>query len=204
MREGAFWAAILRGWFGSKQLEGGFSPLMWKGRHYWDDDDAAAALPSPLPLSISPSLLWSDLTDWHWEEWGKGRGWLGWGTASDISPCRCNFILEQIFNENIVINSNIKWFVSHPFCQSKSVFWSTKCINACMGIWHSLMRRLPSLPRLGDFLDDNEPIVDRSVIQPNWLCCASRVQIASHICFRLVMPSSSFSHLPTQTCNLQN
>lgn len=106
MREGAFWAAIhppgLSGC--SKQLEGGFSPLMWKGRHYCDDDDAVPSLPQfPFPF-LSP-LLWSDLTDWHWEE--GGRGWLGWGAF---------------------------------------------------------------LPRLGDFLDDNEPIVDRSVIQPNWLC----------------------------------
>ena len=53
----------------SKQLEGGFSPLMWKGRHYWDDDEGDAAI--PLPFLSLPSL-WSDLTDWHWEERREG------------------------------------------------------------------------------------------------------------------------------------
>ena len=83
----------------SKQLEGGFSPLMWKGRHYWDDDEGDAAI--PLPFSLP--LIW--------------------------------------FN-GLALRRGKEWMI---------------------GI----------LPRLGDFLEDNEPIVRGSVIQPNWLSLQS-------------------------------
>ena len=84
---------------GSKQLEGGFSPLMWKGRHYWDDDEGDAAI--PLPFSLP--LIW--------------------------------------FN-GLALRRGKEWMIGIP-------------------------------PRLGDFLEDNEPIVRASVIQPNWLSLQS-------------------------------
>ena len=55
MREGAFWAAILRGWTGSKQLEGGFSPLMWKGK----DDIIEMMMMLLYPLFLLPFLFLS-------------------------------------------------------------------------------------------------------------------------------------------------
>ena len=141
MRERAFWAAIhppgLSGC--SKQLEGGFSPLMWKGRHYCDDDDAVPSLPQfPFPfLSLSP-LIWF------------------------------NGLALRRRREGMI-----------------------------------RMRRLPSFLALGIFLTIMNPLSTGV-----WFSLIDSVPsesslIASHICFRLVMPSSSFSHLPTQTCNLR-